>query len=46
MKIIKNYLNRKLGFMENKASNSEIDTLLENLKEEALEELYINNNLI
>ncbi|KLO24158.1 MULTISPECIES: hypothetical protein [unclassified Marinitoga] len=46
MKIIKNYLNKKLGFMEKKASNSEIDTLLENLKEEALEELYINNNLI
>ncbi|WP_165974044.1 hypothetical protein [Marinitoga lauensis] len=45
MKIIKNFLNKKLGYMENKVSESEIDSLVENFKEEALE-LYMSNNII
>ncbi|MBM7558519.1 hypothetical protein [Marinitoga litoralis] len=44
MKIISRFLNKKLGYMENKPSENEIDKLVENFKEEALE-IYMNNNI-
>ncbi|WGS64143.1 hypothetical protein [Marinitoga aeolica] len=45
MKIIRNFLNKKLGYMESKVSENEIDNLVENFKEEALE-IYMSNNII
>ncbi|WP_165147128.1 hypothetical protein [Marinitoga sp. 38H-ov] len=44
MKIISRFLNKKLGYMENKSSENEIDKLVENFKEEALE-IYMNNSI-
>ncbi|GAB6188521.1 hypothetical protein JCM30566_02600 [Marinitoga arctica] len=46
MRIIKDFLNKKLDYMLNKASENEVDGLVENFKEEALENIYMNNNLI
>jgi hypothetical protein len=45
MRIIRNFLNKKLGYMDNKASENEIDRLIENFKEEALE-IYMNGNIM
>jgi len=45
MRIIKKYLNKKLGYMERKASDNEINKLMEDFREDALE-IYMSNNIL
>ncbi|SHE27800.1 hypothetical protein SAMN02745164_00083 [Marinitoga hydrogenitolerans DSM 16785] len=46
MRIIKDFLNKKLDYMLSRASESEVDGLVESFREEALEKIYMSNNLI